>query len=403
MDHRLWAKSCSLRISLELLFYPLAYHAYLQRLGLITARPLLPPAKSFIPFSVSSPLLPFSLHHDASSSILCFFKAALTSPFVFVCVEHLCERWVYSAVNEAIETAIIQPTNPDMPMADDGTKARKDAILGLRIRSPPTVRRAINNLLTFVGWREPDHALPKRPTRSATVTINNNQVTDLARLDIPLAHQEAQAPIALGDDDEVIIPVASLTEVLSRPTLSSHPPSPIASQTSPEDSDPTIRITRREGIVEMEVRLPPHVLSSHTELAGSGTSTPRRDLEATTPGRTPGTQPYHRVTQLSVEPAGMIGAVVKAQLVGWMTLPLKLLTLRLVASHYLAGHHGHVGSRRVVDPFSAMGDVSWPSVGTQVSRIALCGALELAIDLSLWGAQYLTVAYTGSSFGWGAL
>jgi hypothetical protein len=392
-----------------MLTYPLAYHSYLQRLGLIPARPLLPPASTFIPFSRSSPLLPLSLHYDASASSLNFLKAALTSPFVFICVEHLYERWIYSAVNEAIETAIIQPTNPDIPSPDAGTKARKTAILGLRIRSPPLVRKTINTLLTFVGWREPDHAPSTNSTqerhRHGTTEVDHNQVVDLTRLDISLAHEEVQGPIEDQEDIEVVIPVAPWSETLPTPTLSSPPPSPTASQTSRDDNDPRIRITSREGVVEMEVRLPPHVLSSHTELAGSETSAPSHDDDdATITRRTPGIQPYHRVTQLSSEPAQMIGAIFKAQMVGWATLPLKLVTLRLVASHFLVGRHGYVGPRRVLDAFPATGNLTWSSIGVQASRVALCGALELAIDLSLWGAQYLIVAYTGANtFGWGTL
>jgi len=355
-------------------------------------------------------LLPFSTHYDASVSTFHLLKAALTSPFVFICIEHIYERWVYSAINEAIETAIIQPTNPDIPSPDDGTKARKTAILGLRIRSPPLVRDVINTLLTFLGWRESNNdplkdATQEQATRwqgDGTTGVDHAQVIDLARLELPLAHREAHVH---QEGAGVVIPVAPLSNVLPPPARSSPPPpSPTASQTSRDDNDPRIRITSREGIVEMEVRLPPLVLSSHTELAGSGTSTPRHDAEASIPGRPLGTQPYHRVTQLSAEPAHMIGAIVKAQIVSWATLPLKLVTLRLVASHFITGRHGYVGPRRVHEPFPAMGDLTWSSIGVQVSRIALCGALELAIDLGLWGAQYLTVAYTGaSSFGWGTL
>ncbi|KAF2683534.1 hypothetical protein K458DRAFT_390149 [Lentithecium fluviatile CBS 122367] len=406
-----------LRISLEFLFYPLAYHSYLQRLGLIPARPLLPPAKTFVPFSAYSPLLPFSLYYDASASILHFTKAALTSPFVLVCLEHLYERWVYSAVNEAIETAVIQPTNPDIPSPDDGSKARKTAILGLRKRSPQLARMAIGKLLAFVGWGETDakpHEVNQRPTTQSlqrqdfgegqTIEVGNNQVTNLNRLGVPFANQDAPVAPESRENADVAIPTISLSDALLPATPPSLPPSPTASQTSRDENDPRIRITSREGIVEMEVRLPPHILSSRSELAQSGPITSHRDIDPSTPGRTVEMLPFHRVTQLSTEPAQMIGAIVKAQLVSWVTLPLKIVTLRLIASHYLAGRHGYVGSRRVLQPFPTTSDLDWPSIGVQVSRIALCGALELVIDLCLWGVQYLAVAYTGANtFSWGTL
>jgi hypothetical protein len=404
---------CSLRLSLELLLYPLIYHSYLQRLGLIPATPLFPPAKAFIPFSVCSPLLPFSLHYDASVSTRHMLKAALTSPFVFVCLEHLYEQWVYNALKEAIQAAIIQPTNTYLPSPEDGSKARKAAILGLQRRSSPSVRNMVSKLLAFIGWGKP-HASPdgalqqpvaESPQRheiregQSSIGVGENQVTNLNRLDFPRAHTEQH------EEDGTAIVVASLSEVLPPAFHSSPPLSPTVSQTSEDEGDPSIRITSREGVVEMEVRLPAHVLSSYTEPVGSETApASHHDVDPPTLVHTPGLRPYHRVRQLSSEPAQMIRAILKARYVTLATLPLKLVTLRLVASHYLANRHGYVGPRGVLDPFPLLSDLNWVSIGVQVSRIAFCEAFELAIDLGLWGLQYFTLAYTGANtFGCGTL
>lgn len=99
----------------------------------------------------------------------------------------------------------------------------------------------------------------------------------------------------------------------------------------------------------------------------------------------------------------MLGSICKSQIVSLLCLPLRLVTLRLVASHYLAGHPEAAGSRRVHGVFMP-GEVDWASAGTLLSRLALCETLDLAINLSLWGCQYCTVLWMGTRvFDWGAL
>lgn len=407
---------CSLRISLEVLFYPLAYHSYLQRLGLVPAKPLLPPLRAFVPFSKSSPLLPWSLHHTAATSIVDFVQIALTSPFVFLCLERFYERWIYAAINQAIEAAVTQPDNADMPSRDDDDRNRATTILGLKRRSPDMVRGFINKLLVSMGWGKivssevatgqellgvQGHNAPG----GHFIEVGGSQVTNINRLDLPLSRQDPPMEINSQEADSLPTPATSLSEVLTPPTPPLPPPSPTASQASHNDNDPRIRITSREGIVEMEVRLPPHILSSHTEIAGTGPPTPsQHDLSSPNPERTPAMRAYHRVTQLSLQPAEFAGAICRAQIVSWASLPLKLVTLRLVASQFLASRNGYIGPRRVLDPLPNLSDLTWRSIGVQLSRIALCGALEFAVDLSLWGAEYLAVAWLGTNvFGWGSL
>jgi hypothetical protein len=86
-------------------------------------------------------------------------------------------------------------------------------------------------------------------------------------------------------------------------------------------------------------------------------------------------------------------------------LPIKMITLRMMASHYLASQGGgYAGPHRMVGSLSAFQKLNGQSIGIQLSRVALCGALEFGIDLSLWGLQYMAITRFGKAiFGWGAL
>jgi hypothetical protein len=386
----------------------------MQRVGLVPARPLLPSLKSFLPFSGQSPLLPISVHYSALASPSEFLLAFATSPFVFVCLEHYFERWVYAIVSTPIEATIIRPNNPDMISPEEGNRSRTAAILGLRKHSPEIVRNTIAKFLSFIGWGDPDFVESRSfPIPSQAHDFQNSHATDVAGrrasniniFPVPGVLQNSSAEPGIEVTETITVPISSLSEVAPFSPPPSPPLSPTASQTSHNDGDPRIRITTRGDLVEMEVRLPPHVLSSHTEVAGSGPPTPvPRDIASPTPLRSPGMLPYHRVTQLSTEPSLMIGSVCKAQIVSLVSLPLKLVTLRLVASHYLAGRQESAGSRGVLGALVLPSEVDWKSIGALVSRLALCGTLELAIDLTLWGCQYWTVQWLGTRvFGWGTL
>lgn len=382
------------RLGLEIIFYPFSYHANLQRLGLIPARPLLPHWRSFIPFSSRSPLTTLSSYYAASGSASNVWGAIFTSPLVMVIAEHFYERWIYSAIFEAVETFIIRPDNADIESPDAISKDRATSILGLQRRSPPLIRRTINSLLVLLGWCEPDDAhvtVQELPITNVgqEAGFTSTQVTNLTPIDIPISRGDENATEGANENT---VPVESIDNLV-RPTT---PPTPTTSDH--DDNDPRIRITSREGIVEMEVRLPPRVISSHTEIV---------DIQ---PGLSSHNHPrashrsHHRVTQLSTEPSQMIGAIVKAQLVGLAVLPFKLVVLRLVASHYLATKQDNGTALRFVEPLPSFSDLSFRTICIGMSRIALCSCLELAIDLSLWSAQYMAVTTVGKSvFGWGAL
>jgi hypothetical protein len=321
-----------------------------------------------------------------------------------VIAEHIWERWVYAAVFEAIETFIVRPDNADIESPDAINKDRATSILGIPRKSPPLIRSSVKKLLVLLGWCDPsilseaeqEPLLEPVLNEGRSVQVGGAQLTDVTRLEIPTSHTDR--PATDGADEAVVtIPVEAISDLM-RPTT---PPTPTSSDH--HDNDPRIRITSREGIVEMEVRLPPRVISSHTEVLDARPSD-LNQIISRDDNRQPARRTHHRVTQLSTEPAQMIGAIVKAQLVGLAVLPFKFVVLRLVASHYLAGqvHNGY--TPRFVEPFPTLSDLSLRSIGLGISRVALCGVSELAIDFSLWSVQYLSVTTVGQRFfGWGAL
>ncbi|PVI02610.1 hypothetical protein DM02DRAFT_299121 [Periconia macrospinosa] len=411
---REYTKPC-LRICLELIFYPLIYHSYLQRLGLQPARPFLPPWRSFIPFSKWSPLTPFSIHHAATSSVSSFFLAILTSPFTLICLKHSYERWAYTSLSHTLETIIMHPDCPDMRSADHAKRDRTTSNFGFRKSLPHPLHSVMEKIINFLGWGQTtssqetqDRTIQQEDDGGRqTIETSATEVTNLNRLEnIPRLQGSATAstPQIVGTSTA---PIISLSGV-SPPPRPSSPSSPTASQTrQSDDNDPRIRITSREGIVEMEVRLPAQVLSQHTELAEAGQSTPsRRDADSPAPPRTILPSRYHRVTQLSTEPSQMLAGICKTQIVTWMSLPLKIITLHSVAAHYYSTGGGHVDTHRILHslPSLSVSDLSWTSIGWQVSRIALCASLDLAIDLTIWGCSFVAIVITGThDFGWGTL
>lgn len=393
------------------MFYPFSYRCSLERLGLITASSVLPSWTSLIPFAGPSlSLLPFSVHYDASASVTELCKAVLTSPLVYVCAGHLIERCVHTSIFEAVDSSIIRPDNPNVQSLDAGDQDRMFAALGIKKRSSPLIRDAIHKLLAALGWalpsttrstqaQVPSVANRTDPLIEQTIAIGGTQITGLAPLEVPVVQAHEQPDSEPPGPDVITIPIDAVEEVIRPPT----PPTPRAPDFNHEDNDPRIRITSREGIVEMEVRLPSRVLSSHTEVVDALALL--EDQGATHLPKEPFSSPEgssHHVTSLASEPAQMIGAIVKAQLVGIAMLPVKMITLRMIASHYLATHGS--GVSRPIRPLFVLVDFSWRGVGVQASRIALCSTLELSIDLALWGLQYLAITQAGKRlFGWGTL
>lgn len=322
-------------------------------------------------------------------------------------------------MDATIETTIIRPTNPDMMSPDEGNKERTMAILGLRQKSPKWVQNGIAQLLGFVGWGYADvgvdarssslesHGcgLPGQVYRGEWIEVGEIDAHNTDNLETPSVARNVLVSLEAEAAETVVVPISSLSEVVPFSPSGSPPLSPTVSEASHNDGDPRIRITTRGDLVEMEVRLPPHVLSSHTEVAGSGPPSPiQRDIGWPSPVRRPGMAPYHRVTQLSSEPSSMLGSVCKAQMVSLITLPVKLVTVRLVASHFVGGQPGHGGCWREYGGVGFPQRLDWGSIGALVSRLALCGMFELAIDLGLWGCQYWTVAWLGTrAFEWGSL
>jgi hypothetical protein len=352
--------------------------------------------------------VPLSLYFDFTASVTDCAKAVLTSPVAWMCAGHFFERWVYAAINEAVDTSVVRPDHPDIVSPEADSKHRITTILGLRPPSPPFVRRAVHGLFMALGWGAtcdtedpfrshlPDSADQTSLAEGQTIDVGGTTITNVTPLELALA-QPHHAFVNVSDMEAQVAAV----DATERPRT---PVTPLASEAQYDDADPRIRITNREGIVEMEVRLPPRILFTHTELVDDIPDSQNPQNTQSRPealGRTDRTQ--HRVSELSLESSRMASAIVKSQLLGLAMLPVKFVVLRLVVQHYYAGNSDPRLSRAVI-PLPTLKDLSWRSVGIQLSRLALCNALEIAVNLVLWGIQYGVTLNIGiSRFGWGDL
>ena len=394
----------------------------MQRLGIIPAMPLFPSWRAFVPFSSASPLRHDSISTALSApSVMQAWRQLTGSPLLSLCTERWWDRKFYGAINEAVQSSIIQPDNPDGQSRDEVFETRASLVLGLRKQSPWFLRSPIKLLLASLGWanRDTHTNSPSQQDRHADTDEGFQAGFDFSEefeaMDSTQSQTTRPTPAEQGvlEGGESIAPQPpqSPADAAVRPV------SPISATASiegdHEDDDarvgPQVRITDREGVVQMEVRLPPQLWLDVTGNVPSNTlNSNGEDVSSRVGHNQRGTAPslYH-VTHLSSEPANMLGEAVKAQLVTWAILPLKLITLRLIASHYLANHPSALGAlrgRRVQGVSGDLRQLSLRSAGIFLSRIALCGALELALDLGLWGVQVAAVSWTGTRyFGWGSL
>lgn len=351
--------------------------------------------------------MPLSQHYDVFASPMDCIKALFTSPAILTCFEHLVERWMYGKIFEAVDSSVVRPDNPDIASPRLDSSYRILTTLGLREPSPPSVRKVIGRLMLALGWGTVDEhtetstllssqrAQSPRPHPGETIDVGGTTIRDVTRLDLAVAQPQAEPSSDDVDVDVVAVQVTAINE-LERPTT---PVSPSASVLRHDTDDPRIRITSREGIVEMEVRLPPRTISTHTEVADALGPVQGHQEEALSQHD----RLQHRVSQLSSLPAETISGIVKTHLVGIAVLPLRLVVMRLIASHYLAGA-GMPGSARPALPLPRLWDLSLRSIVISVSRLALSSAMHVTIDLSVWGVQYILALNLGKSlFGWGDL
>ncbi|OCK74708.1 hypothetical protein K432DRAFT_363251 [Lepidopterella palustris CBS 459.81] len=412
------------RLCVELAFCPLFYHAALQRLHLIPARPVLPPLESFVPFTAMSPIQGISVPTDfTAGAILGCIQSLLASPLVLLCLEQYAEKWVYGTIYEAIDSSTIQPDNPDLVNPDDTTKRRAAMILGLRKQTPMVARNAINRLMTFLQWGRPylppghttkprerqsrDYGYADRQSRETE--IGGRSIIDLSPLELPLAHTGALAQQIMAESLD-----AGHAPLFVEPSGPFSPVSHTASEASLNMMDPTVRITSRdaaEGIVELEVRLP-HVTSIPVENAEADLHF-RHLSESPTPGHCSDAHrrwPFHRVTQLSLEPGQMLGTILKNQMVTWLTLPLRIASVQMVALQFLRSDpRGLVILGRTPPLLFNLWSRNSSRLGLRAAgilsgKLALCGVVEVALDLTLWGCQWIFVTWVGKRFfGWGRL
>lgn len=342
------------------------------------------------------------MHYNAAASVPDCLLALLTSPVLLVCAEHLLERWLYACVHEPILASVIHPENPNLPNRQADGKEWMATLRGPR-QSPPFIRNIVNRVMSCLGWGRPFKNVDFQPLplrfHRRRINVGDTQVANVRTLEIP-TFRDPGIFLAEPADAGVNTRPDSAEDEVVRPAT---PPTPGLLAVDATDNDPRIRITSREGIVEMEVRLPPRVLSTHTEVAAAfdpenRTAVFHEDLPK------PGDGASHRVTQLSIALALMVGAITEAQLIGLALAPLHIITCRLVAAHHRGSSQAQAVLPHSFRTLLDTNDLSWQGIGTYVSRIALCTAMELAIDLGIWGLQYFAVTNVGQGlYGWGAL
>lgn len=358
-------------MAVRIALYPLFNHGILQQLGLRPAIPLFPFWTFFLPFSSWSPLRFCSLRAGLSvNTLLGNLDALLVLPAVWLYVHgDLLER-LSTFYRVAIERTIFCPEDPGDEMAADITFDSQPPSLVIH-----TGTKLLAKLFTTLGWGRPFESRYNpisqwRFYRSSEV--GTGRITNLNRLDIPAAHS-AVRPITTGTTG------SSQDDVEPIPRAPSSPGNEGVMEAFPEQNAPS--------------------LTSSTDEVDSPTSPERRVasphlIEAVSPM-------CYRVTSLAKGPTDMLRLITQEQLVRWTLLPIQIVVIRLIASHYLRSQ-----GKRVLYPnrllFVGMHRQGLRSIGIMLSRVALCSALEVAFKLGLWGCQWAVTRFVGRKwFSWG--
>ncbi|KAF2499220.1 hypothetical protein BU16DRAFT_614675 [Lophium mytilinum] len=364
-------------------FFPLYYYSSLQRLHLVPIRPFLPPLESFIPFTPSSPIqrvpFPSTLTRE---SVTTFTVSLLASPLLLFFVEVFIERQVYGVIYDAIESRQLE-AGSELAHSEEYPKPRTAKFIGLSEAPWGVFGSAIDTLLGYLrrayifddeldGRRTPQERYIERELDRirAEVDLGNLQLTDLERLDVPLAHAENDSrPMEFGESDTGH---ATMPLDLSRPVS---PVSQTISEGSLDAMDPSVRITSREendGIVELEVRLPQLASVTHEELATNASAARIHN------GRGDDGQQwiFPRATKLSTEPSRMLGSILNSQIVTWARMPLQLAGLRLLARGFQAAHSQALSGRSVQNPLLGLRPFR------VLERALLCGGIEFMGNLT---------------------
>lgn len=358
----------------KVLLFPFTYHARLQRLGLTPSRQWLPSWRSLIPFSAASPLWAFLPGQNLSDlTIFQILTSVVLSPVFLICLTNEVERMLYRRIHDAIETSVLRPDNPDMVFHDPSSRRTSP--------TPSALQKIISKVMAVIGWG--------KPIRKEDAT--ESQPPDVQPVD---AQQTGNDGDSTAIDTNRIEP-STRTVTGTQESDTGWPLSPTVSNTSHDANDPRIRITSRGGIVEMEVQLPSRVISSYAETMESS---PDSGNFGPLPSATQRPQTFHRVTALSNRPAASLSAMLSVHLVELVLLPLKFLTVRSIATYSLAGPRPL--STSPVFP----NEWNLGSFCIFMSRLGMCGALELAIHLGVWGLEWVAVTQSGRMlFGYGDL
>jgi hypothetical protein len=161
---------------------------------------------------------------------------------------------------------------------------------------------------------------------------------------------------------------------------------------------PVINRTRANSAINT-----PGTPSSSAE-AAAGTTLPA--AEGAVHGQTAGRAVQHRVTHLSIGPSRWLTAMVMRLVCRWATLPLSIISTRLIVAHYVSsrGPSSGLSPSFNFNPLTELYGGKFGSFGMLASKTLLCEAWVVAGGLGLWGCHCAVARYIGVRyFGWGTL
>ena len=361
----------------------------LQRLDLVSAWPIFPRFRSFIPLSLSSPIHmpalqdPFSLR-----SYLNVLASLAVSPLFIWGLIYWARPSVSQKLYAYMRAALPKPTVPDTYslQAAKETDLDEDSVPGLYPESyglfpSNSVLEELARDLQYIGktfiqvydrwmWKEPQKPdrIQQSETRSATRPVLPD--LDVFNTDLPSIEESANAS------------PSSSSIGSPHPTSSfSYPP------TRPTTPGPSVEIVSSFAPASDDTR----IIKLH------------------------GRQPQHRITALTAYAADSMASHLSSHLTDLLFLPLEALFVRSAAIAFLsspaAGTEAQIAAmrwKREIFPIRGWFGIGlsggWRGVADYAGKMVLVSGMEVGISMAIWQACTGFSWWCGRTyFSWGKL
>ena len=360
--------------------------ATLQRLDLISAWPMFPRIRSFIPLSLSSPIHMPALRDSFSfRSYVNILASLAVSPLFLWGLIYWARPSVSQKLYAYMRAALPKPTEPDKYslQAAKETDLDEDSVPGLYPESYSQfhsngILEELARDLQYIGktfiqvydrwmWKEP-HRIQQSETRSAT----RPPLADLDVLNTDLRFNEGAANASPS----------------SPSTGTPHPTSPF--------SYPPTRPTTPGPSVE--------IVTSFAPASDDGQTI-----------KVLARQPQHRITALTAYAADSMASHLSSHLTDLLFLPLEALFVRSVAIAFLsspaAGTEAQIAAmrwKREIFPIRGWFGMGlrggWRGVADYMGKMVLVSGMEVGIGMAVWQACTGFSWWCGRTyFGWGKL